>query len=122
MKLAKKYYNKNILFFGDSIHSIHPLAGQGFNMTIRDIIQLIQIIDKKVNLGLPIDKHIYKEFEKSLKSYNSAFSLGIDLVYEFFRFNKNVIPKSISEKIFTLINNNSKFKNLSINIANKGIF
>mgnify|MGYP003321752036 CR=1 FL=1 len=121
LKLAKKYYNKNILFFGDSIHSIHPLAGQGFNMTIRDIIQLNDIIDKNLNLGLSIDNNIYQEFEKISKSYNAVFSLGIDLVYEFFRLNKKFVPKNISEKIFTYINNNQKIKDLSIKFANQGI-
>ena len=33
----RNYYYKNILAFGDLLHKIHPLAGQGFNMTIRDI-------------------------------------------------------------------------------------
>jgi 2-octaprenyl-6-methoxyphenol hydroxylase len=33
----RSYYHKNILAFGDLLHKIHPLAGQGFNMTIRDI-------------------------------------------------------------------------------------
>ena len=32
----RSYYNENILAFGDLLHRIHPLAGQGFNMTIRD--------------------------------------------------------------------------------------
>jgi len=120
--LPKKYYHKDILFFGDSIHSIHPLAGQGFNMTIRDIIKLDKIIDRKINLGLPIDKNIYKEFENLSKSYNSTFSIGIDFVYEFFKFNNNFTPKTISEKIFKFINKNKKIKELSINFANKGIF
>ena len=30
----RSYYYKNILAFGDLLHKIHPLAGQGFNMTI----------------------------------------------------------------------------------------
>tara|TARA_B100000029_G_scaffold208875_1_gene206720 strand:+ start:4044 stop:5138 length:1095 start_codon:yes stop_codon:yes gene_type:complete len=120
LRLPKKYYNKNYLFFGDSIHSIHPLAGQGFNMTIRDIINLIDIIDKRINLGLSIDKSIYSEFEKSTKNYNLIFSFGIDLIYEFFRLNNNFIPKNISEKIFTHINNNQKIKDLSIKFANQG--
>ena len=30
----RNYHYKNILAFGDSNHRIHPLAGQGFNMTI----------------------------------------------------------------------------------------
>ena len=33
----RSYYYKNILAFGDLLHKIHPLAGQGFNMSIRDI-------------------------------------------------------------------------------------
>ena len=33
----RSYYHNNILAFGDLLHRIHPLAGQGLNMTIRDI-------------------------------------------------------------------------------------
>jgi 2-octaprenyl-6-methoxyphenol hydroxylase len=44
----RSYYHKNILAFGDLLHKIHPLAGQGFNMTIRDIKVLLDIIKKKV--------------------------------------------------------------------------
>ena len=32
----RSYHYKNVLAFGDLLHRIHPLAGQGFNMTIRD--------------------------------------------------------------------------------------
>ena len=35
------------------MHKIHPLAGQGFNMTIRDIKNIIEIIKYKIDLGLP---------------------------------------------------------------------
>ena len=50
----RSYYHKNILAFGDLLHRIHPLAGQGFNMTIRDIKILNDIIKKKIDLGLPL--------------------------------------------------------------------
>ena len=39
----RSYYHGNILAFGDLLHRIHPLAGQGFNMTIRDIKILLKI-------------------------------------------------------------------------------
>ena len=39
--------------FGDSLHKIHPLAGQGFNMTLRDIKILSNIIQNRIDLGLP---------------------------------------------------------------------
>src|SRR6056300_374277 len=31
----RNYYKSNILAFGDLLHKIHPLAGQGFNMSLR---------------------------------------------------------------------------------------
>ncbi len=121
LKLAKKYFYKNILFFGDSIHSVHPVAGQGFNMTIRDVIRFEKIIDKKIDLGLQIDKDIFHEFEKKSKSKNSIYSFGVDLIYEFFRVNKNFIPKNISQKFFSLVNGNQKIKKIGIELANRGL-
>ena len=122
LKLPKKYFFGNILFFGDSIHAIHPLAGQGFNMTLRDIINFEKIIDEKINLGLNIDKNIFSEFEKKTKSNNLLFSFGIDFIHEFFKINNNYLSKNISKKIFSYIKNNDKIKNLGILYANKGRF
>jgi 2-octaprenyl-6-methoxyphenol hydroxylase len=50
----RSYYHNNILAFGDLLHKVHPLAGQGFNMTIRDIKVLSQIIKKRLDIGLSI--------------------------------------------------------------------
>ena len=122
LSIPKNYYYKNILFFGDSLHSIHPLVGQGFNMTIRDIIRFTEIIDYKLNLGLMIDKNIFKEFEKNVKKYNSLFSLGVDLIYELFRINKSIIPNNISRNFFSFVNKSEKLKNFGIKLANEGIF
>lgn len=122
LSFPKNYYYKNILFFGDSLHSIHPLVGQGFNMTIRDIVKFTEILDYKLNLGLMIDKNIFKEFEKNVKKNNSLFSLGVDLIYELFRINKNIVPNSMSRNIFSFVNQNEKLKNFGIKLANEGIF
>ena len=46
MSNLRNYYHGNILAFGDLLHKIHPLAGQGFNMTLRDIKILSEIIQK----------------------------------------------------------------------------
>ena len=116
----RSYFHKNILAFGDLLHKIHPLAGQGFNMTIRDIKILNDLIQKKIDLGLPIDSTLNTEFETIQKHKNYIFSKGIDLIYEFFNFERktgnNILSKSI--KYFN--------KNLSINkiftkIADKGL-
>ena len=40
LSILRNYYHKNIIAFG-IVHKIHPLAGQGFNMSIRDIRKLL---------------------------------------------------------------------------------
>ena len=64
----RSYYNENVLAFGDLLHRIHPLAGQGYNMTIRDIRNLVDIIKNKQKLGLVLDNSIFSEFQKKTKS------------------------------------------------------
>jgi len=82
----RNYYHKNILAFGELTHKIHPLAGQGFNMTIRDIKILLEIIQNKIDLGLSINSSVNEEFQKNTKHRNFIFSNGIDFIYEFFKY------------------------------------
>ena len=116
----RSYYNDKILAFGDMVHRIHPLAGQGFNMTIRDITILIKILKKKTDLGLPLDKSINIEFEKSSRHKNYIFSNGIDLVYEFFNLERKTKNNIISRSIQKLAKTNFLNK-MFIKIADKGI-
>ena len=119
-EMLRNYTHDNILAFGDSIHRIHPLAGQGFNMTIRDIKLISKIIDKKISLGLPIDISVAEDFQNSTKHLNYIYGKAIDLIYEFFRLDNN-INNSISEPIFKVLNKNSIFKKYSEILSNKGL-
>jgi 2-octaprenyl-6-methoxyphenol hydroxylase len=116
----RNYYHKNILAFGDLLHRIHPLAGQGFNMTIRDIKILSEIIQEKIELGLEIDSSILNDFENQTRNKNFAFSSGIDFIYEIFNFEKRIKNKNFS-KILKNIGKNDNFKNLLIKFADRGI-
>ncbi len=118
--ILRSYYHEKILAFGDLLHRVHPLAGQGFNMTIRDVEILMNIIKSKVNLGIPIDASINKEFEKKLRHKNYLFSNGIDLIYEFFKFERK-FDSNILSKSLKLIGKNNSLNKLFISIADKGI-
>ncbi len=39
-------YHKNYIYVGDSLKSIHPVAGQGWNLGVKDIQALMKLIDK----------------------------------------------------------------------------
>ena len=115
----RSYYYKNILAFGDLLHRIHPLAGQGFNMTIRDIKIISKIVDEKISLGLPIDISVGEDFQYTTKHLNYLYGKTIDGIYEFFRFDNN-INNSISTPLFKILNKNSVFKNYSNILSDKG--
>ncbi len=116
----RSYHHGKILAFGDLLHKIHPLAGQGFNMTIRDIQVLLDIIINKRNLGLPLDYSIASEFQKNVRHKNFIFINGIDLIYEFFNFERNIKSRFVSKSI-QKIGKNIFLNKLFRNLADKGI-
>ena len=117
--MLRNYTKKNILAFGDLIHRIHPLAGQGFNMTIRDIKIICSIVEHKISLGLPIDFSVAEDFSKSTKHLNYLYGKAIDGIYEFFSLD-NKLNNSISKPVFKILNNNSIFKKYSDILSDKG--
>lgn len=51
---AKRYWQDNLVLVGDSAHVIHPLAGQGVNLGLRDAQALAEQIIKARDAGLPL--------------------------------------------------------------------
>jgi len=116
----RSYYHENILGFGDLLHKVHPLAGQGFNMTIRDIKVLSQIIKKRIDLGLSLDKSVNLEFQKEIKHKNFIFSNGIDLIHEFFNLERKTRTNFLSNSV-KFVGNNPSINRIFTKIADKGV-
>ncbi len=116
----RSYYHNNILAFGDLLHKVHPLAGQGFNMTIRDIKILFEIIKTRLDVGLSIDKSVNLEFQKKLRHKNFIFSNGIDLIHEFFNIERKMKSSFLSKSV-RLIGNYPVINKLFTKIADRGI-
>ena len=88
-------------------------------MTIRDIEDLSNIIQDKINLGLQLDPLIFEEFQSKTKNRNFIFANGIDFIYEFFNFDKKREAQKwwISKDLGT----NKTFMGSFIKFADKGI-
>jgi 2-octaprenyl-6-methoxyphenol hydroxylase len=108
------------LAFGDLLHKIHPLAGQGFNMTIRDIKILLKIIRERLNVGLPLDSSVNLEFQKILRHKNFIFSNGIDLIYEFFNIERKM-ENSLLSKSVKFMGNQPSINKIFTKIADRGV-
>ena len=116
----RSYYYKNIIAFGDLLHRLHPLAGQGFNMTIRDIKELQRLIEFKKKHGLNLDNSICIDFEKSTKNKNFLFSSGIDFIYEFFNLENKFEDKKLI-KLVRFLGKNKTANKFFTKIADNGI-
>ena len=119
--IPKKYFDGRVLLFGDALHKVHPLAGQGFNMILRDLSDLKKTLKDKTSLGLDIgstDSLI--EFSDEIKSKNFIYSVGIDIIRNCFNSRNNSF-QNIRNKFIRKLNQNSFAKNIFYNIADKGI-
>ena len=118
--IRKRYYHNRILLFGDALHLVHPFVGQGFNMTLRDLLSLENTLSNKINLGLDIgSSDVLSEFSNETKPRNFAYSMGIDLIKNSFSL-KNKNFQEIRNNIIKILNKSNFTKDIFINIADKG--
>jgi ubiquinone biosynthesis UbiH/UbiF/VisC/COQ6 family hydroxylase len=55
MRLARDFVAPGLVLLGDSAHITHPLAGQGFNLSLRDAAELADTVFEARGLGLSLD-------------------------------------------------------------------
>ena len=115
--VLRDYIFRNILCFGDLIHKVHPLAGQGFNMTIRDIKSLTNILEEYNNLGIDDGEIIAQIFQKKNKHLNFIFGLGIDTINSFFNLDSK-LKNNLSDPIFKILKGNKLLNKYAILLSN----
>ena len=120
LNLRSKYSKKNTLILGEGIHSIHPIAGQGFNLVLRDIKKITELITNNLRLGLTIKNSlILKEFYFARKPENILFGLGVDFTNSFFK--KNIYLNPFKDAILKNLTKIKSVKKLSKIISDKGL-
>ena len=65
MKYYENFINKNICLLGDAAHTLHPIAAQSFNLSLRDCAYLTNLITKldsinKNNIALAFENYHLK--------------------------------------------------------------
>ena len=121
LNLERQYYKKNILVLGEGLHSIHPVAGQGFNLVLRDIKKLKEVIKYYVGLGISIkNSYALSDFYNSRKPENTIMGLGVDITHNFFKENKFLDP--IKKTILKQVSKSEFLKSFSKRISDKGLY
>ena len=102
------FINKRLIYVGDAAHSIHPIAGQGWNLGVNDVKNLYEISKhEKINIGSDLFCQMYNN-----KSYQRAFQLFqiTDKLNSHF-INSGKIYRFLSNIGFGLIEKNQSLKN-----------
>tara|TARA_B110000438_G_C15692343_1_gene597338 strand:- start:383 stop:1108 length:726 start_codon:yes stop_codon:yes gene_type:complete len=119
LNLSTKYFKNNVLILGEGLHSIHPIAGQGFNLVIRDVKKIYELLKENLNLGLSVKNSlILKDFYKARNAENTLFGIGVDATNSFFKHNKIFEP--VKNVILNNVKNSGSIKKFSQMLANKG--
>jgi len=91
--------NRNFLLLGDNLRSIHPVAGQGWNLGIKDIQTLSDVLDQ-YSLDDPLLEQIYF----SRRNIESALYLNFTSFLNFLYEEENSIKKNIVKLGFNILN------------------
>ena len=101
---AKKLLYFNCLLVGDIAHTLHPIAGQGFNLSIKDIKSLTSVIKKYLDIGYKINNKLIVDEFSNLRTLDiKAYSFGTYALNKAF-FSSNIIMTKSLGLSFKLLN------------------
>ena len=117
---AQKFFDTRILLLGDSAHSIHPLAGQGLNLTLKGIEALYNLAkDNKIKKGDIGSDKILNAFSKKQYLNSTTIIFATDKLNYLFS-NSNFFLKKTREIGLYVFKKSKILKNIFKNYASEG--
>jgi 2-octaprenyl-6-methoxyphenol hydroxylase len=87
---AERYAAERLALVGDAAHLIHPIAGQGLNLGIRDVAALAELVVDRRRLGLDIgERALLEQYERWRRVDNLTLAAVTDGLNRLF---SNAIP------------------------------
>jgi 2-octaprenyl-6-methoxyphenol hydroxylase len=82
---AERYVEERLVLVGDAAHGIHPIAGQGYNLGVRDIAALIEVLVDAKRLGLDLGAaDTLERYAKWRRADNLTMVAATDLLNRLF--------------------------------------
>ncbi|MFD0985759.1 FAD-dependent oxidoreductase [Methyloligella solikamskensis] len=97
LHLARSFVGPRMVLIGDAAHGVHPLAGQGLNIGLRDVAALTELLVEGARLGLDAGDAAQLEAYARWRRFDSAISaLAMDMMNRLFS-NDSTIARSLRD-------------------------
>ncbi len=81
LKHAYSYIGPRVALVAEAAHKIHPIAGQGLNMGLRDIAVLAGLIEGAADIGAP---DVLQNYQRARRPDNVAMAAATDTLNKLF--------------------------------------
>ncbi|MDE2308911.1 MAG: UbiH/UbiF/VisC/COQ6 family ubiquinone biosynthesis hydroxylase [Xanthomonadaceae bacterium] len=79
LQLAERYQGERMVLLGDAAHAVHPLAGQGVNLGLRDVVELRATLVAARAAGGDIGAApVLRRYARRRRSADTLDALGFD--------------------------------------------
>ncbi len=79
LQLAQSYQAERLVLLGDAAHAVHPLAGQGVNLGLRDVAELRATLLVARAAGRDIGAtHVLRRYARRRRSADTLDAIGFD--------------------------------------------
>ena len=85
LSLAERFIGPRVALVGDAAHGVHPIAGQGLNLGLRDVAALAEVLILARRRGEePGSPAALEEYQRWRRFDSTALALGMDTVNRIF--------------------------------------
>jgi 2-octaprenyl-6-methoxyphenol hydroxylase len=92
LTLAERYVAPRLSLAGDAAHGVHPIAGQGLNIGLRDVAALAEVLIEAARIGEDIGSaFVLERYQRWRRFDATTLALGMDALNRLFSNNNPAV-------------------------------